>query len=420
MLSDFLARARALDAADPLAGLRARFALPGRGAGTPGAPPPPPGDGADRVIYLCGNSLGPLAAGVPARVARTVEVEWGHQLAGAWRECGWMDAPGRIGDRIARLIGARPGEVLVADSTTVVLAKLVGAALAARPTRRVIVTTPDNFPSDLYAASGAARLAGAELRVVDGHELEDALGELGDQVALCCMTHVDFRTGALHDLARTTEAAHRHGALMLWDLSHSAGALPVGCRVNGIDLAVGCTYKYLNGGPGSPSFLYVRQELQGELVNPIPGWLGHATPFSFQAEWQEAPGIRRFLTSTPPVLALAALDAALDVFDGVTIEAVREKSRSLGALFAEVVEAADVVGLEIASPRDPEARGAHVALSHRRAPEVVAAAAERGVVGDVRPPDICRFGFPPLSLSFEEVALGATTVADVARSLSGA
>ena len=369
----------------------------------------PPG-----VVYLDGNSLGALAVGVAERVRRTVETEWGVALGTGWDGCGWMDAPGRVGDRIAPLIGALPGEVLVADTTSIALAKLLGAALSARPDRRVVLSTTDNFPSDLFAAAGVARLAGAELRVVDRSDL---LAATTADVAVCCLTQVDFRTGALHDLPAVTRAAHAAGALVLWDLCHSAGAVPVGCEEHGVDLAIGCTYKYLNGGPGAPSFLYVRSELQDALENPLPGWLGHVAPFAFDLDWRAASGVTRFLTSTPPVMALAALTAALDAFDGVAIGDIRSKSCALGELFIEVVDDAGVDALEVVSPRSPGARGAQVSLRHPRAREVVAAAIAEGVICDMRPPDLCRFGFSPLYLSFEEVHRAAETVVDVARGL---
>lgn len=393
-----LEQARELDERDVLGATRQRFVLP------------------EHKVYLDGNSLGPVVAGVAGRVARTVEAEWGTGLISGWSASGWMEAPERIGDRIAPLIGAGEGEVVVADTTTVALAKLLGAALEARPGRSVIVSSTDNFPSDLYAALGVARRAGASLRVVDRSELVDALD--GD-VAACCLTQVDFRTGELHDLPAITERTHAVGALSLWDLCHSAGALEVGCEEHGVDLAVGCTYKYLNGGPGAPSFLYVRRELQGELENPIPGWLGHERPFDFDTEWQPATGIRRFVTSSPPILALAAVEAALEAFDGVSISEVRAKSKALTQLFLETVEELAPPALGVASPRDPHRRGSQVSLRHPEARALVEAAAERGVVGDFRAPELCRFGFAPLYLSFEEVYEAARVVAEVSRGLSG-
>lgn len=388
--------ARMLDALDPLAPYRARFELP---AGS---------------VYLNGNSLGPLPAGIWTRVAATVRDEWGTGLSASWAQAWWMEGPERIGDRISPLIGARTGEVLVCDTTSIALTKLLGAALAARPGRHVVVSTSDNFPSDLYAAEAAARRSGAAFRVVDPADLDDALDE---DVAVCCLTQVDFRTGALHDLAAVTRAAHRVGALMLWDLCHSAGVVPVGCEMHDVDLAVGCTYKYLNGGPGSPAFIYVRRRLHETLESPLPGWLGHEAPFAFRPDWCPAAGVRRFLTSTPPVIALAVLDAALDAFEGASIEQIRAKSETLSQIFVEVVTAAEVPALEVVSPLRASARGSQISLRHPRAPEILEAARLAGVVGDLRPPELCRFGFGPLYLSHEDVVRAARTIVEVARSL---
>ncbi len=382
-----------MDAGDGLGEVRRRFSL------------------ADGKVYLDGNSLGALGTGVADRVRRVVVEEWGSELAGGWAHCGWMEAPLLVGDRIGRLIGAAPGQVLVADTTSVALAKLVGAALAARPERHVVLSTTDNFPSDLYAAAGAARLAGATLRLVDRTELTSALD---DDVALCCLTHVDFRTALVRQSRDVTALAHERGALALWDLCHSAGAVPVGCDEHGVDLAVGCTYKYLNGGPGSPAFCYVRRELQNELENPLPGWLGHAAPFEFSLEWRPVAGIRRFITSTPPIVALAALDAALDAFDGVSIEEVRAKSVALSKLFIELVDEVGSPALEVVTPRVPERRGSQVSLRHARAYDVIEAATTKGVVGDFRAPDLCRFGLAPLYLSYEDVFRAVETIVAVA------
>jgi kynureninase len=383
-----LDRARDLDAGDVLAPVRDRFVLP------------------DGLIYLDGNSLGALGVSVSERVRRLVEDEWGVALGTGWADLAWMDGPVRIGDRIAPLIGAGAGEVLVADTTSIVLAKAVGAALRARPSRRVVVSSADNFPSDLFSAMGATQLAGAELRVV---ERSDVCDSLDDDVAVVCLTHVDFRTGELYDIPAVTEAAHRTGALMCWDLCHSAGAVPVGCEEHEVDLAVGCTYKYLNGGPGAPSFLYVRRRLQSQLANPLPGWLGHDAPFGFERSWRPAGDIRKFLTSTPPVLAMAALDAALDAFDGVALSDVRTKSMRMTELFIDVVGEA----FEVASPLDASRRGSQVALRHPRAEAVLEAAAARGVVGDFRAPDLCRFGFAPLYLSYEDAYRAAQILVDL-------
>jgi kynureninase len=343
---------------------------------------------------------------VGERVRRLIEDEWGVALGTGWTDLGWMDGPLRIGDRIAPLIGAGPGEVLVADTTSIVLAKAVGAALRARPSRRVVVSSADNFPSDLFSAMGAAQLVGAELRVVDRADLDRVLD--GD-VAVVCLTHVDFRTGELYDIPAVTEAVHRAGALMCWDLCHSVGAVPVGCEEHDVDLAVGCTYKYLNGGPGAPSFLYVRRRLQNQLENPLPGWLGHEAPFAFEREWRPAGDIRRFLTSTPPVLAMAALEAALDAFDGLALSDVRAKSMRMTQLFIDVVQQA----FEVASPLEAARRGSQVALRHPEAEALIEAAMARGVVGDFRAPDLCRFGFAPLYLSYEDAYRAAQILLDL-------
>lgn len=388
--------ARSRDGSDPLKGKKDLFFLP------------------DGVLYLDGNSLGAMARAVPAALEK-LAAEWGSGLIRGWRESGWMEAPERIGDKIAPLLGARPGEVIVSDTTTIAIHKVIGAALAARPERRVVVSTTDNFPSDLYAAGETARRNGGELRVVDRSELPDAIDE---SVAVVELTHVDYRTGALHDLPGTTKAAHDAGALMIWDLCHSAGAVPVGLEEHGVDLAIGCSYKYLNGGPGAPSFIYVRRELQRELGNPLPGWLGHARPFDFSATFEPADDIRRFITSSPPIAALAALEAALTVFEGVTIEEVRRKSIELTELFAEVVSSRDDTGLELVSPADPALRGSQVSFRHEAAEAVVTAAADKGVIGDFRPPDVCRFGLTPLYLSYEEVYQAGEIVSEVAAALS--
>ena len=366
------------------------------------------------VVYLDGNSLGALSEGVAEHLRQIVEAEWGNRLIAGWNGCGWMEAPERIGDMIAPVIGALPGEVIVADTTTIALAKLLGAALVARPSRKVILSSTDNFPSDLFSAGGIARLFGAKLRVVERSGLAEALDE---DVAVCCLTHVDFRTGEMHDLPALTSAAHEAGALSLWDLCHSAGAVVVGCEDHGVDLAVGCTYKYLNGGPGSQSFMYVRRGLHAELKNPLPGWLGHAAPFDFDTSWRPASGIRRFLTSSPPIVGMGALEAALEAFDGVTIEQVRAKSVSLSQLFLEAVEERAPASLAVASPREPGRRGSQISLRHVQAGLIVEDAIARGVIGDFRAPDLCRFGFAPLYLSHEDVFRAAEVVAAVAGSV---
>jgi kynureninase len=321
-------------------------------------------------------------------VRRVVEVEWGQGLIRSWNTHGWIDLQRRVGDKVARLVGAAPGEVLVGDSTSVDLFKLSAAALELRPRRRAIVSERGNFPTDLYVLEGLARLLGRghELRVA---ERGDLLSSVDDDVALVVLTQVDYRSGALWDLREATRAVHERGALVLWDLAHSAGALPVDLTVAEADLAVGCGYKFLNGGPGAPAFLFVARRLQEALRTPIQGWLGHAEPFAFEAGYRPAPGIDRFQGGTPPILSLAALDAALDLFADVDLEALRAKSVALGELFLERVESrCGGLGLELACPQNGAARGSQVSLRHREGYAVVQALIARGVIGDFRAPDV--------------------------------
>ncbi|XVQ85541.1 kynureninase [Microbispora siamensis] len=384
-----------LDAKDPLGGFRDEFSLP-------------PG-----VVYLLGNSLGALPRRTPERVAHTVETEWGVHLGASWNTAGWWDMPQSTGDRIAPLIGARPGDVLAGDSTSVNIFKLVTAALPLRPGRRVIVSDLDNFPTDRYVVEGAARALGAyEIRDIGeaGRSLEDALGE---DVALVLLSHVDYRTGAAMDMAAVTELVRAAGALMLWDLCHSAGALPV--RVGEADFAVGCTYKYLNGGPGAPAYLYVAPRHQDAVHNVLSGWHGHAAPFDFEPHYRPAPGVRRFATGSPPILSYAALNASLDIWERVDLNEVRAKSVALTSLFIDLLD--DLVdpglGLALATPRDPERRGSQVSYLHPQGYPVVRALADRGVVGDYREPDFVRFGFAPLYLRYVDVYDAATALAEV-------
>jgi kynureninase len=386
-------RCEALDASDPISRVRERFVLP---AGE---------------IYLDGNSLGALPRDVPARLSEVIGDEWGTELIRGWGSAEWRSAPQRVGDKIAPIIGAAPGEVLACDSTTIVLAKLLGAGLGLRPDRRVVLTTSSNFPTDLYAVEGLAQLAGdLEVKRVEPGALA---GSLDENVAVLCLTHVDFRTGEMLDLASLTAAAHRAGALALWDLSHSAGAVVIGCETNRVDLAIGCGYKYLNGGPGAPAYLYVRREHQDAAVNPLPGWQGHEAPFDFDVAYRPAGGIRRFLTSTPSILGLSALEAALDCRADVSSEQVRAKSLQLTEVFMGALEERLPGVFEIATPRDPQRRGSQVSLRHRDAPGIVAALAGRGVIGDFRPPDLCRFGFAPLYLRHVDALAAAEHLAAV-------
>jgi kynureninase len=375
----------ALDARDQLGQLRDRFALP------------------EGVIYLAGNSLGALPKATAGMMEQVVRREWGEGLVTGWTRHGWVDLPRSVGAKIARLIGAAPGEVLVADSISVNLFKLISAALQLRPGRRVILSERHNFPTDLYVAQGLRDLVGdrLELRLVETEDIEAALGE---QTALLLLTHVDYRTGRMHDMAGLSAAAQRAGALVLWDLAHSAGAVPLDLRRAGVDLAVGCGYKYLNGGPGAPAFLFVAERWQAAARQPISGWFGHQAPFAFEPAYRPADGIGRFLAGTPPILSLKALEVGVDVLLEADQTALRDKSCRLTECFIRLVEERCAgLGLTVASPRDAERRGAQVALRHAEGYPIMQALIARGVIGDFRAPDLLRFGLAPLYLRFVDL-----------------
>jgi kynureninase len=368
----------ALDQADPLAGKRSAFLLP------------------DGVIYLDGNSLGPLPASVPGRVADLVHRQWGQDLIVSWNKHGWIDLPARVGARIARLIGAEPDSVIAADSTSINLFKLIVAALTLNPGRRRILSDTGNFPTDLYIAQGVTGMLGGGL-MLEVVAPEAVLGAIDETTALVMLTGVDYRTGRLHDMAGITRAAQAKGALVLWDLAHSAGAVPVDLAGCSVDFAVGCSYKYLNGGPGAPAFLYVAPHHQVKAVSPLSGWLGHAAPFAFNLDYRPADGIGRFICGTPNMLSLVALDAALDVWDDVDMAAIRAKSMALGDLFIRLVEQ-ECPGFTLGSPRMADERGSQVSLRHPEGYAIMQALIARGVIGDFRSPDVLRFGFTPLYL----------------------
>ncbi|MEV0982245.1 kynureninase [Streptomyces sp. NPDC049915] len=387
------ARAEKLDAADELANVRGRFVL-------------------DDVVYLDGNSLGALPAHVPGRVEDVVRRQWGELRIRSWEESGWWTAPERIGDRIAPLVGAAPGQIVVGDSTSVnVFKALVGAVRLAGDGRHEILVDASTFPTDGYIAESAARLTGCTLRAVTPAQVPGALSE---RTAAVLLNHVDYRTGRLHDLPSLTAAVHAVGAVAVWDLCHSVGALPVGLDEHGVDLAVGCTYKYLNGGPGSPAYLYVRRSLQDRFDSPLPGWNSHAEPFGMRPEYAPAPGALRGRVGTPDILSMLALEAALDVWDGVPIEAVRAKSLALTDFFLTCVE--EYVGpgrVESVTPVAHEERGSQVALRCADAGDVMKRLIERGVVGDYRAPDVLRFGFTPLYVGFADVERAARVLGAV-------
>jgi kynureninase len=374
----------ALDANDPLGPFRDRFALP------------------EGVIYLDGNSLGPLPRATPARVAEVVGREWGEGLIRSWNDAAWMAAPLRVGDMIARLIGAPPGSVAVADSTSLNLYKLLGAALSLRPERRTILSEEGNFPTDLYVAGSVAAFHGQghRVRAVPGAALADALDE---DVAVMMVTHVNYRTGAMHDMAALTRAAHARGALVLWDLAHSAGAVPVDLAACDADLAVGCGYKFLNGGPGAPAFLYVAPRLHPGLRLPIQGWLGHAAPFAFEPDYRPAEGIARTIVGTPAVLGLAALEVGVGLMLEAPAAAMRAKSLKLGDLFAQAMAQELGEAFRNLTPSDPAVCGSQISFAHPGAYPIMQTLIARGVIGDVRAPDILRFGLTPLTLRYADV-----------------
>ncbi|MEU6667129.1 kynureninase [Streptomyces sp. NPDC046727] len=392
-MSEQALRAEKLDAADDLAPLRSRFVL-------------------DDVTYLDGNSLGALPANVPDRVRDVVRRQWGELRIRSWDESGWWTAPERIGDRIAPLVGAAPGQIVVGDSTSVnVFKALVAAVRMADEGRDEILVDATTFPTDGYIAESAARLTGRTLRAVTPSEVPAALG---DRTAAVLLNHVDYRTGRLHDLPSLTAAVHAAGAVSVWDLCHSAGALPVGLDEHGVDLAVGCTYKYLNGGPGSPAYLYVRGELQDRFDSPLPGWNSHAEPFGMSPSYAPAPGALRGRVGTPDILSMLALEAALDVWDDVSISAVRAKSLALTDFFLECVTAYTEPGRVVSVTPEPHGeRGSQIALRCHDAGEIMKRLIERGVVGDFRHPDVLRFGFTPLYVSFAETERAARVLGEL-------
>jgi kynureninase len=392
-VTDWRQRADALDAADPLASFRARFVH----------------DDAPR-IYLDGNSLGRMPVAAAARIQGVVDA-WQHRLVGGWHE--WIDAPVHTGDLLAdAVLGARPGEVLACDSTTVNFYKLVRAALDARPDRRVVVTDRDNFPTDRYVLEGLAVRGEAELRVLDCDRVdgpqprEIAAACAGGDVALVTLSHVAYRSGALADLTAITAAAHAGGALVLWDLSHSAGAVPIDLEASGADLAVGCTYKYLNAGPGAPAYLYVRRSLQDALSSPIQGWFGQRDQFAMERPYEPDVGVRRFLAGTPSILGLAAVDVGAELVGEAGIEAIRAKAGSLTSLAVDLYDGELAAhGFELGTPRALHLRGAHISLRHPEAWRICRALIELAhVVPDFRGPDSVRLGFAPLYTSHADVA----------------
>jgi kynureninase len=385
-----LAEARAADAADPLRPLRDRFHLP------------------QGLIYLDGNSLGALPRAAPARLRQMVEEEWGEELIRSWNSRDWIGAPQRIGAKLAPLIGARPHEVIVADSTSVNLFKLLVAA-ARLSERKTLLSEAGNFHTDLHIAAGVADLLGLTLDIAPREAIE---GRIGPDTNLLLLTHVHYKSAARFDMAAITARAKSAGATTIWDLSHSAGAVPVDLHGAGAELAIGCGYKYLNGGPGAPAFLYVAEHLQERLTSPLQGWMGHEAPFAFTDDYRPAAGMTRFLAGTPPILSLAALECGLDAFEGVTVERLWSKANALFDVFHGLIEqrCPDLICI---TARSPEQRGSHISFRHPHAFEICQALIATQVIGDFRAPDVIRFGLTPLYLGFEDIWVGVDRLAAI-------
>jgi kynureninase len=375
----------ARDCVDPLRNFRDRFMIP------------------EGLIYLDGNSLGPMPRAAASVVNRTIEQEWGHDLIRSWNTAGWFDMPVRLGDSVGALIGAAPGQTLVCDTTSINLYKAIHAAIGLRPDRDVVIAEDESFPTDLYIVEGAMKSAGRPMtrRLIgtDGRSIEALLDR---KVAVAVLSHVNYRTGALHDIAAITKQIHDAGALVVWDLCHSIGVVEIAFDLDAVDFAVGCTYKYLNGGPGSPAFISVAKIHQATAQHPLSGWWGHAAPFAFDRDFRPDAGIKRFLCGTQPIISLRGVEVALDAMEGVEVAALRQKSLALTELFMARVTAL-LPDLDIVTPRQPSLRGSQVGISFEKGYAVVQAMIERGVIGDFRAPDLIRFGFAPLYVRFQDV-----------------
>ncbi|MBL1437395.1 MAG: kynureninase [Rhodobacteraceae bacterium] len=390
MDKSFTDRAKALDAQDPLAALRDQFFIP------------------DGMIYFDGNSLGAMPKAALEAVSQATQQEWATDLITSWNKAGWFALPTDYGDRLAPVIGASAGEVVICDSTSINLYKALFAGLSLRPERTVIIAEKSSFPTDLYMVEGAlSARPSLEMRLVD-----DLLSAIDEDVAVVLINHVDYRTGKVAEVEKITARAHELGAVVIWDLCHSAGVLPVGLNAAGADLAIGCTYKYLNGGPGAPAFIYCAARHLPTVTQPLSGWWGHANPFAFDTGFAPDAGIRKFLCGTQPILSFRALEAGLDIISALDMAQVRAKSLSLTALFIDMVEA-DVPALTLASPRKAEQRGSQVSFTHPDAYPIVQALIERGVVGDFRMPNVLRFGFSPLYLSHMDVVQAANILCGI-------
>jgi kynureninase len=389
----------ALDANDPLARWRDEFELPAQ------------------TIYLDGNSLGCLPKAARARAQEVIAQQWGQDLIKSWNQHGWIDLPITVGEKIARLIGAAPGQTICCDSISVNLFKALSAAIRLQQGRPLVLSTLDNFPTDLYMVQGLSEQLGVDhvrLKLVEENAIEQQLEEHGEHVSVLLLTQVNFRSGRLLDMQRLTRRAHELGILVVWDLAHSAGVIPVELDNCEVDFAVGCTYKYLNGGPGAPGFLYAASRLHEKLRQPLTGWMGHQAPFDFAADYQPAAGIVRFLTGTPPVISMSVLDAALGVFEGVEVQALRDKSVALSELFIHLGQQHPSMSqLLPAFPQDSSQRGAQLSYHHPHAYAICQALIAEGVIADFRAPDILRLGFSPLYLRFEDIQVSVERLATI-------
>ena len=389
----------ALDKADPLAKKRLEFDLP------------------TNTVYLDGNSLGALPTAVKSRIADVVSKQWGNHLIRSWNDHHWIDLPTNVGDKIAPIVGAELGQVICCDSISVNLFKLLSSALSLNSARSIVLSTQDNFPTDLYMVQGLSELLGpdlCQLQLVAEEQIEQSLNE---DVAVLLLTQVNFRTGQLLNMEKLTQLAHKQGILVIWDLAHSAGALPVELDKCKVDFAVGCGYKYLNGGPGAPAFLYVAKRHHALVKQPLSGWMGHAKPFTFDPEYKSASNINQFLSGTPCVISMSALDAALDVWQDVDMSEIRQKSIALCDVFIRTVQMHDCLHeLKLCSPSAANQRGSQLAFSHDNAFAICQALIEKGVIADFRAPNILRFGFTPLYTSFEDIWQAVTILVDVVTS----
>jgi kynureninase len=391
-----LAQAKARDAQDSLAEKRALFHLP------------------EGVIYLDGNSLGALPRSLPKRMQQAVQHEWGEGLIRSWNDAGWYAATARVGATLAALMGAKAHEVTACDSTSINLFKVLCAAAQALPERNIIICEEGNFPTDAYITDGVGALYGKQVLLANQDNIEEKIAQAGNQLCAVTLTQVHYKTGRMFDMAHVTQLVQAQGGRMIWDLAHSAGVIPVQLNACKVDYAVGCGYKYLNGGPGAPAFVYVREDLQAAVKQPLQGWFGHASPFAFDQAYVPAQGIARMLVGTTSVLSMVALEEALKVYEGVSMHAVRSKSEALTALFIDLYDTHIApLGLGLATPREAAQRGSQVSFTHEQGYAIMQALIERGVVGDFRAPDILRFGFAPLYVGFEDVVRSVEILRDV-------